>query len=416
MAKFFLKTFGCTYNQADSEAAAMLLSAAGHSPAGLSEADAVVVNTCSVKTPTQNKVIAFLKRVKKPLLVTGCLAQTMPWMIEKHIPAASVLGTFAQADVAAALEETLAGRKVKWLEKKNQPPLSATVDGVVARVRIASGCLSACSFCQTRLARGGLRSRSITEVRRVVEKAVEEGAKEIRLTAQDTGCYGMDNCSSLPELLEAISSIRGNFMVRVGMMNPQHTTNCFEELLAAFGDEKIFKFLHVPVQSGSDSVLESMGRGHSVKDFEKIVSGFRKKFPESTVATDVITGYPTEAHGDFLKTLDLLKRVQPDVVNVSRFCPRPGTRAAELPPLPDRVVKERSRKCFVLCRRIAFEKNKSLVGKHFEVLATEKTRNAAAGRTRGYKTVLVREAVLGEWIDARITSAGPCHLLGEKIG
>lgn len=421
MAKFFLKTFGCAYNQADSEAMAAALSGAGHLPAaGAADADAVIVNTCSVKTPTENKAIDFIKRVEKPVLVTGCLAQATPATVERKAPRASILGIFAQPRVAQAFMETANGHKIKWMEKETAPRLSATVDGAVARVRISSGCVSACSFCQTRLARGRLQSHPVTEIRRTVEEAVAAGAKEIRLTAQDTGCYGMDSGSSLPELVEAVSSVPGDFMARVGMMNPGRAIE-LDGLVSALGRRKVFKFIHAPVQSGSDAVLADMKRDHSAADFEELVSRLRKRFPDAGVETDVIVGYPTETEGDFAETMELLKRVRPDMVNVSKFYPRLGTEAAGLKPLPSEVVKERSAACSRLCRAIALERHCALVGKRVRALVVEKAsqRGGVAGalvvaRTMQYYKVLAR-AEPGEWIDVKITSAGVCDLRGERI-
>lgn len=407
-----MNTWGCTFNQADSDALARALQKAGHSLSGEAAADAVVYNTCSVKHATEQKILHAVKQQKKPLVVTGCLAQATPELVLKADPRASLLGIPAQRKLAAAVEATAKGRRVKWLAGKRSR-LTASVSGVTARVRITEGCLGACSYCITRVARPGLQSFPLTDVRRVVEESVAAGAKEIQLCAQDTGCYGFDSGSSLPELLDAVCSVPGTFFVRVGMTNPQHVSPA---LLKAFEHPKIYKFLHVPVQSGSDSVLKAMQRPYTVKKFKGIAKTFKKKFPFGSLATDVIVGYPTESKKDFRKTLDLLNAVNPDVVNVSRFSPRPRTPAARLKKLPTQELKRRSRQASALAKKISLENNERFVGKAFQALVVEKGKagKGVVARTLGYKPVVLKKARLGEFCGVRVTSAAASHLFGEK--
>ena len=220
---------------------------------------------------------------------------------------------------------------------------------LVEIVPINEGCLNTCSFCKTKQARGILFSYSIESIKEVVKSAVNRGVKEIYLTSQDTACYGFDIGTNLPELLKELISVKGNYKIRIGMMNPWHLRKIKKELFEVIKNRRIIKFLHIPVQSGSEKVLENMKRMHSVKEFEKIAEEFRKKFPrkkfpDSTIATDIIVGYPTEKEEDFEQTLKLIKKVKPEVLNISAFSSRPKTPASKLKQLSSEVIKERTRR------------------------------------------------------------------------
>jgi MiaB/RimO family radical SAM methylthiotransferase len=182
------------------------------------------------------------------------------------------------------------------------------------------------------------------------------------------------------------------------------------DLVEAFRSDKIYKFLHMPLQSGDDEVLKSMNRRYSVEDFVEVVESFRKEFPELTLATDIIVGFPTESNEAFERTVDLIKKLEPDVVNNSKFFPRPGTKAAEMKQLPNEIVAERSRVISALCRDIARRRNRQLVGKEFEVLLTEKLKQGMAGRNRSYRQVVIRTGKLGEFVKVRISDATACCL------
>ncbi|MBI5036670.1 MiaB/RimO family radical SAM methylthiotransferase, partial [Candidatus Micrarchaeota archaeon] len=295
--KIHLRTFGCTYNMADSDALKEKLSLAGHEFVQEKEADIVIFNTCSVKDATEQKALHLIKKEKKPLVVTGCLAAS-PEKIGKANASASVVGTFSQDKIADAVEAAAKGERAKFLGKTGRLENALSVSGLIGRIRISTGCLGACAYCQTKLARGNLESFPIKNLRFLAEQTVAHGAKEIQLTSQDCACYGLDIGESLPPLVNAISSIEGDFRVRVGMGNPDHFKRFFPSFLDAVSSEKVYNFAHIPVQSGSDHVLRQMSRAYTSDDFTSLVSDFRKKFPDGMVATDVIVGYPTETGAD----------------------------------------------------------------------------------------------------------------------
>ena len=288
-------------------------------------------------------------------------------------------------------------------------------ENAIAIVSISEGCLGSCSFCATRIARGRLKSFSIDAIVNEVKKAVEMGFKEIQLTSQDTGAYGLDMGEyKLPELLNRISKIDGDFRVRVGMMNPHHAAKILDDLINSFSNDKIYKFIHVPVQSGDNKVLEHMKRNHTVEDFVEVVDRFRKEFDDVMVSTDIIVGYPTESEESFWKSYELIKNVKPDIVNITRFSPRPNTPASKLRDIPGWIKKERSRILTKLCREIGYENNKKFIGKRFRVLITKHGKNGTMlSRTNSYRPV-VTTGELGRFKDVEIIDCTFNYLISKN--
>jgi len=264
---------------------------------------------------------------------------------------------------------------------------------IVGIVEIASGCMSECTFCQTKLARGDLQSYRLGDIVRQVSYEIKDGCKEIWLTSTDNGCYGLDIGTNLPELVSKVSDIPQEFMIRVGMMNPMYMPKIKSDLLKSFENDKVFKFLHVPVQSGSDRVLHEMKRGHTAGTFRDVVKRFRSKFPRFTISTDIIVGFPGETKQDFQSTVELITETRPDVVNLSKYSQRPGTPAAERIQIPVAEVKNRSKELFDLINKIALENNQEWIGWSGMVLFDEQTDNMVRGRNFAYKPVFVGESV-----------------------
>ncbi len=376
------------------------------------ECDVAVINSCGVIEHTERKIlkrVRIFKEMNKRVVMAGCLPAINPSAVEE-----------AGVDEVVKRNPGSILSAVQGIEELNQDEVLHAPrkrgSAVVAIVPIAEGCLGKCSYCATRIARGRLESSPINFVVDEVRHVLEQGFKEIQLTAQDTAIYGRDRGTSLPELLMKIRDIPSpsKFRVRVGMMNPKFAIEVLDDLCDAYDHENIYKFLHLPVQSGDDAVLEHMKRGYSVQDFIEIVNAFRRRFPELMLATDVIVGYPTEDEESFLMTYKLIEDVRPDVLNITRFSSRPGTLASKLKDMPDRYKKERSRKLTSLQTDIGLRINERLVGKELEVLITEKGKNGTMkGRTNFYKTVVLESGNLGEFMTVRIKGATFSYLIAE---
>ncbi|MEM2716929.1 MAG: tRNA (N(6)-L-threonylcarbamoyladenosine(37)-C(2))-methylthiotransferase [Archaeoglobaceae archaeon] len=411
-----LETYGCTMNQADSDIIRAYL-AKEFTLTNVDDADVVVINSCGVIDFTERKIIrriVELKNAGKKIVLAGCLTR-----ISK--PAVELSDSAVSPDnldkIVEAVKSAFNGgvRFIEWkdVDKSCLPKLRSR-ENVIAIVSISEGCLGHCSFCATKFARGKLRSFSIEGILNEVETAVRSGFKEIQLTSQDTGCYGLDKGEFLlPKLLERISKIEGEFRVRVGMMNPQHAKKQIEELINAFESEKIYKFLHIPVQSGDNKILEDMKREHSVEDFLEVVDTFRENF-EITLATDIIVGYPTETEESFWKTYELIENVKPDIVNITRFSKRKGTPAEKLKEIPGWIVKERSRKLTELCVRIGLENNRDFLGKELKVLLTSAGKKFMLARSNSYRAIITT-GELGEFRKVKIGACRHNYLLDEKL-
>jgi MiaB-like tRNA modifying enzyme len=414
--KVFIETYGCTLNQADSEILKGVLAEKNIQICSREdEADVIVLNTCFVKRQTQQKILERLKKLYgKKVVVAGCMPSANRWMVEKASPKASLLGPYSLSNIYDAVISAYNGEKRIFLEvmPEDKCSLPKIRKGVIARIPISEGCSSCCSFCVTKLARPLLHSYNENSILKEIERCVRAGFREIRLTSMDAGAYGPDRKTDLPSLLRKIDKIEGKFLTRVGMINPEHALRMLPQLIEAFKSDRIFKFLHLPLQSGDDEVLRSMNRKYTVEEFTHIVEEFKKEFPELTLATDIIVGFPTESEDAFDKTVDVTKEIEPDVVNNSKFFPRPGTRAERMKQLPNTVISERSRIISKLCREIALRKNRGLVGRSFDALITESREGSMAGRTQTYKQVILKEGRLGEFVKVKIYDATACCLKG----
>ncbi|MEM2953276.1 MAG: tRNA (N(6)-L-threonylcarbamoyladenosine(37)-C(2))-methylthiotransferase [Candidatus Bathyarchaeia archaeon] len=426
--KIFVKSFGCSTNLADGEVLAGCLLEAGYKLVDdVTIADVVIYNTCAVKGPTENRMIEVLKRVPKgkKLIVVGCLPLINFERLCKEARFDGVAGPAVGENVVSIVEGVLRGEKILALEnaQSSKPSLSLPrirLNPVIGIIPINYGCLGSCSYCCVIFARGRLRSYSINEIVEQVQRDLADGVKEFWLTSQDAACYGRDIGKNLPELVKAVCNVEGDFKVRIGMMTPNMALNILEDLIQVFKNNKVFKFIHLPVQSGDDQILKSMRRSYSTTDFRKIVEAFRAEFPKITLATDVICGFPGETKGAFENTLRLIEDVRPDVVNISKFFKRPKTPASKMVErVPFQEVKERSATLSNLARKIASEKNHCWVGWEGEILVDEegKVKGSWVGRNFAYKPIVVKskERLFGKSVKVKVLKAFPTHLEGELI-
>jgi len=419
MAKIWVEAYGCSASYADSEMISGLVVNGGHTLANSSEeSDLNLIVTCSVKDATANKMIHRIKSLKsKPLIVAGCLPKAEQKTVEKFSDKASLLGPNSLGKTLQVINSTLKGvRKIELADtdvsKVGLPKIR--LNPTVGIVEIASGCMSECTFCQTKLAKGDLTSYRIGDIVRQVQHEVDEGCREIWLTSTDNGCYGFDIGTDLPELVKAVTEIPKEFSIRVGMMNPMYMPRIREGLLRSFENNKVFKFLHVPVQCGSDKVLNDMKRGHTSETFRDVTNKFRKKFPEFTISTDVIVGFPTETREGFEQTVELIKETKPDIVNLSRYSARPGTEAAEWEQVDVAEVKRRSKEIFNLTNQISLENNQEWIGWKGDVLFDENSDKGIRGRNFAYKPIFVKESIeIGQSHCVKIVDATNHSLVGE---
>ncbi len=440
--KIYIKTYGCTANHADSRYIAEAITNIGHTLCDEADAEIIIVNTCTVTECTEQRVLSYIKhhRNRKDVIVAGCLPAAQPEHmyqlgidkfitprtlndITKLIPenatklttentASSLIHSNnlpASTAIAAPMETMGCGYKITH----NHLPASTAI----AAVNIATGCIGVCSYCIVKKARGELTSKPIPEIKQEVTKLISNGIWEIQLAGQDTACYGLDTGCSLPELLHELSSIPGDFRIRVGMMNPAVAKNITGELIEAYQGEKIYKFLHLPVQSGSDTILEDMQRHYKTEDYRKIISAFRSSYPDGIISTDFIVGYPTETKEDFQRTLALLREMQAFKVNITRFSPRPHTKASQLKEISSGIKKERSRTLTKEHHRIAEQILHRYIGKTCNVTVTKRGKNnTSITRDDNYRYIVIKEKLpLTSHHRVKITDAAVTYLVGERM-
>jgi len=310
----------------------------------------------------------------------------------------------------------------------------------VGIVNIEEGCLDACAFCSTHLVKGRLHSFAPQTIVDQVQALVDDGCLEIQLTGQDCACYGFDIGTNLAELTQRIlTHVNGNYRIRLGMGNPRHVLGYQEALLDCFTDNRIYKFIHIPVQSGSENVLKAMNRRHTARDYATLAHAFTERFRKFTLSTDLIVGYPGETAADFNDTLKLLKETRPTVCNITRFVARPGTVAARLetskPTHPESTINnthlattplaisddikhERSAILAEAFQQIALENNREWIGDEC-IVVTEKQGYRAGttiARNEAYRPVALQGTFpAGKTLRVRITGAEPFALLAEPL-
>ena len=415
---------GCAANFGDGEKIARALSAQ-HPDCSISfefpteQPFAFYLNVCTVKgNGTALKLLqqAVTTFPQAPIFITGCA----PKDFQEEARKISDKITFTSLKALESLDSIAPEGLQNDMRILRQSPF-------VGIVNIEEGCLDACAFCSTKLVKGKLRSEPEDAIVDQVRRLVEDGCLEIQLTGQDCACYGFDTGTNLANLTQKILvQVPGNYKIRLGMGNPRHILGYKDTLLECFQDERLYQFLHVPVQSGSESVLQLMNRKHSVEDFRNFALELQEKFPLFTLSTDLIVGFPGETDADFRQTLDLLKETRPTVCNITRFVARKGTvaarieeaNAADTPAVPDSVKHERSAQLFDAFQQIAQENNQRWVGKTCTVVTEKQGHRAGTtiARNCAYRPVALQGNIpAGKALQVRITKAEPFALIGERL-
>ncbi|XP_067147006.1 threonylcarbamoyladenosine tRNA methylthiotransferase isoform X3 [Apteryx mantelli] len=384
--KIWIRTWGCSHNNSDGEYMAGQLAAYGYKiTENSAEADLWLLNSCTVKNPAEDHFRNSIKKAQegnKKVVLAGCVPQAQPR--QDYLKGLSIIGVQQIDRVVEVVEETIKGHSVRLLgqKKDNGKRLGgARLDlpkirknPLIEIISINTGCLNACTYCKTKHARGDLASYPIEEL---VDRAKQsfqgstaafgwtenwrstysavliiildplthsEGVCEIWLTSEDTGAYGRDIGTDLPTLLwKLVEAIPEGAMLRLGMTNPPYILEHLEEMAKILNHPRVYAFLHIPVQSASDSVLMDMKREYCVADFKRVVDFLKEKVPGITIATDIICGFPGEMDEDFQETMKLVEQYRFPSLFINQFYPRPGTPAAKMHQVPAAVKKQRTK-------------------------------------------------------------------------
>ncbi|GAB5365420.1 hypothetical protein AAMO2058_001056400 [Amorphochlora amoebiformis] len=433
-----IHTWGCAHNTADSEYMAGLLHQRGYEVVGsFEESDLVVLNSCTVKGPSQDHFLTFVRRAKalnKYLVIAGCVPEADAAGLA-DIQGISSVGVRQIHRIVEVVEETLRNNTLtlsgpRTLTPRTLPSLTLPKvrrNKFIEIIPINVGCLNACTYCKTRHARGRLQSYKPHQiVRRIHQALLEKESQicEIWLTSEDLGAYGIDIGSSLPSLLHQIlrSGLPSALRIRLGMTNPPYILHHLPAMASILANPNVYSHLHIPVQAASNSVLFEMRREYTQNDFESIVQRLRGSLAPYPMhlCTDIICGFPGESVGDFSETVEMMERLQFPAVFISQFYPRPGTPAARMKGrIPTQEVKRRSRIITDLVSRS--DPFKSLVGTIEDILLTEEARipSDLVGHTKAYVQVLVPKsdprAILGAMVKVRVTHAHRWSVRGEIL-
>lgn len=394
-----IRTFGCAYNEGDSSRLVTILESKGctivQDP---SDADVIILNTCIVIGTTERKMVKEMRSYDgKRVFVTGCLPLARPELCQN--------GQVTGVITPDSIHRMSAG-------------VSSVYSDPVHVIQVGPGCTGSCRYCITRVARGYMRSIPEESIIQSIRDASSSGVVEIRLAGQDLSSYGHDTPGfSLATLMRGVPRLSGTCKIRTGMMNPATLLPIAEEVALAMRDGSFFHFLHLPVQSGSDRVLEMMGRGYTVQDVLKIVDLFRSVIPGITIATDFITGFPGETEADHLASVGLMERMGPGMVNVTRYSWRPGTDMTREGELPERIRKDRSRDMIRIGYAAMLALNERTIGSIEEVLVTEALRpGSVMARTHSYGGVVIQGFYPpGTQLHCRITGCTPHYRIGEPV-
>lgn len=424
--EIYFETYGCTANQNSSEIMRGLVRQAGLNITSNPEtADLIIINSCIVKEPTETKikqkVIDFLKQEKKVILA-GC----MPRLNKKRLQKSNLylLDTSHSKDIINLIRDIQANQYDEDVYLKQRNEVKALLPKVpfskqIGITQISEGCLGNCTYCIVRLAKGKLFSYPKEKIIESIKNDLQSGCKEIWITSQDNASYGNeDDKFLLPELLNEVLALPGRFYVRVGMMNPNNVLKILPELIEIYKHPKMFKFLHIPIQSGSDKILKAMNRKYTISDVKKIILKFKKEIPNITIATDIIVGYPGETEKDFEKTMNLVQEIQPEILNRSNFGVRPGTPAEKLKSqfISPKIMTQRATQLMKLHLEICKSLQQSYLNKELKVLIDKKGfENTWLGRTENYKLIAVhsKNNLLGKTLNVKVKKLMPHYLISE---
>ncbi len=438
--RILLESYGCTLNKGEAEELATMIQSLGHEIIGPGGQpvngtgidmgadpvmDMAIIFTCGVIQTTELKMLKRIGQIFRNsarTMVCGCLGAIAESEILKIAPDAIIFPP-ASNDV---IIQAITGISEIFDPPHLNPPSPGSNSDRIGILRIATECLGDCAYCITKFARGQLKSREMDEIREKASTLISSGILELQVTSQDTAVYGMDmvrvpsggNMPRLPDVLDTITSIQGSYMVRVGMMNPAATLEILEPLTISMGNERMFKFIHLPVQSGNDEVLANMRRRYTTSDFENIINNLRKAHPDIYISTDIITGFPGETDLQFRNSIDLMRRTRLDTINITRFSPRKGTEAADMPEqVLGHVSKERSGQMTALRFEISRNKFSARVGTSIRALATEYLKPGTTFlRTVNYHPVVIEEVLpLGEWYEVNVTGHTDIYMIGRTI-
>ncbi len=415
MKKYHIITYGCQTNHSDSERIGSVLEDMGYSfVEDKNLADLVVINSCSIRQPAVNRIYGQIENIKKGrIIITGCIVKKdIKKLSQKADLVLNIKDLPVWPEIIDGLErkETDDYFKIKPKNKK----------GLTALIPIMTGCDNFCTYCVVPYTRGRESSRSLEDITGEVQLAIERGNKEIWLLGQNVNSYKGKNQKgkdiNFCELIKEIEKIPGDFWIRFTSSHPKDFS---QELIKIMrNSNKVTKYLHLPVQSGDDEVLEKMNRPYKISDYKKFIKEIRKELPDLTLSTDVIVGFPGETEDQFQKTVELFQEISYDMAYISKYSPRPGTPSFRL---KDDISNKGKERRWVILNEIliksTYQRNNLLLNETVTALMEKEKNGFLVGKTKEYRTIRIKgsASLIGKFIEVKINKSLPWSLEGELI-
>ena len=431
---FYIETYGCTSNKADSYIISNILTNSNYIQTTPENAEFLIFNTCAVKEQTESKIKARLRKVyelygkngNKYIVIAGCLPHIAPGyidVIKKIVPTFSAIIDLDKINEIVEIFKNVKQGKhnLIFLAEKSIDKSEILIDHppgkITGIIPISEGCQGSCTYCCVKNARGNLNCYNPKNILKNIKYQLNQGIKQIYLTSQDCSIYKY-NGTELVDLINKIVNLKNKFFLRIGMINPSFLINNLDQLINIFKLRKVYQFLHIPIQSGSNKILEKMQRPYLISDILEPIDILRSEFPSLSISTDIICGFPGETEYDFYRTINLIKWLKPEILNISKFTGRPGTKAKQMKQLDSRLIKERSIRLSRVFRNSLLTLNKKWIGWDGQVLVLHEgsLENHAFGRNFAYKNIFINDYKedYGKFIRVKINKIEGFNLYGKK--
>ena len=400
--KIFVESYGCTLSKSETGLYVnKMLNDGGILVDSPDEADISVIGTCVVIKHTEEKMLKRIGELSEhsKVKVMGCLPPVSAGSLKDE-----------RIDI-------IDPKEFRKFYSGSLDDIEIKEPSIFEGIPINQGCTGSCNFCISHIARGKLVSRNPQKIVNQIRMQLERGIREVRITSLDTAAYGKDMGTNLARLVAQISQINDDFKLRIGMMEPRNTHDIMGELLSSYDDEKVFKFMHMPVQSGSNRILSLMNREYLREEFEGIVKTFREKFRDSVISTDIIAGYHGDDEESFNETMDLLEKSRPDIVNITRFSPRPFTKDFSEKTPSSEKIKSWTQSYTNKHKEIIESNMERHIGKEKQIMITEKGKEGTSvGRDNAYRPVVVSGDIgIYTKVHCEIVDMGNTYLIGKII-
>ena len=436
---YFIETYGCQMNVADSEVVASIMQTADFEPAdSVDDAQVIMLNTCSIRDNAEQKILSRLQALhaderrlkqKKTIGVIGCMAERMGEELLTEHGVQFVAGPDSYLDLPNLLAQCEMGERAinvtlsttETYREIMPARIGKTISGFVSIMR---GCNNFCSYCVVPYTRGRERSRDVESILSEIHDLEARGYKELTLLGQNVNSYKFTaedgTVVDFPALLEIVAKAVPSMRIRFTTSHPKDMSDRTLEVIAQYPN--LCKFIHLPVQSGSNHILKLMNRKYTREWYLDRIAAIRRILPEATIGTDVFCGFHDETLEDHAQTLSLMREVGFDTAFMFKYSERPGTFAQKN--LPDNISEEekvrRLNEIIALQNQLSLESNKRDIGKTFEILVegySKRSHEDMYGRTSQYKTVIIprKGRHIGEFVNVRILSCSAATLIGEVV-